>query len=114
MRRLHILRDLLEYAKLRARGFEGQHLLDFVAHPIVQLERNARLQSRLGTLERQPALQPEKLFEDQPPVRWSAISIQHAQVGVGGGEVERADSSPKVEKFQPLTHRRRKMIFQRF
>ena len=102
MRRLHVIGNFLQHAFLRAGGLERQHGFDLFAHAIVQFERNARLQSRFGALQGQAAFQPEELFEDQPPVRRSAIGIQHAEVAVRGRKVQGADGGPQVEQLEAI------------
>ena len=46
-------------------------------------------------------------------MRGCAIGVEHAEVGVRGGEVQRADGGPQIRKFQALAQCRRKMILER-
>ena len=95
-------------------GLNGSMALDLFAHAIVQFERNARLQSRLGALQRQAALQPEEFLEDQPPLRGSAIGVEHAQVAIRGGKVQRADgASSRSGSFRRSRNVGRQMILER-
>ena len=70
------------HALLRARRLERQHRLHVLAHAVVEFERDARHGARLAPLQRDAALQPEELLEDQAELRRRAEGVEQAQVGI--------------------------------
>ena len=64
MRRGHILRDLFQHTLLRPGRLEREHRLDLFAHRFIQIERDTRLATNVGSFECQATLEPEELFKD--------------------------------------------------
>ena len=76
VRRLHVGRNLLEYALLRRRRMKGQNLLDRLPRGIVDLERNTGLRFLLAAPQLQPQFDEEQFVENQPDVRRRARRLQ--------------------------------------
>src|ERR1700719_1353856 len=94
MRRLHVFSDFFQHSLLRTGGFERQHGFDSLANSVVQLECDTGLYLSFGALQRQAALEPEELFEDQPPLCRSAKGIEHPKVGTWRWKVQGLNRGP--------------------
>ena len=79
-RRGHVTRNLAQHAFLRAGGLEWQHLLDAFPHTIRKRESDARIQPRLGALQFEAALEPEKFFENQAELGWGTKCVKQTQI----------------------------------
>src|SRR6185437_7787170 len=110
MRLCHIVSDFRQHPLLRARWLERQHLLDALPHAIVKVEAYSFADPRFRALERQPAFEPEELFEDQPELRRRTKRIQQAQVFLLMRKMKFANGGIAVRQFQPLANMRGKRI----
>ncbi len=96
----HVVHNLLDDALLRLGGLERQHGLDALAHLVGDFESDAGQRPGLRAFERDAALEPEELFEDQAELRRGAECVEKAEVGIGGREVRFANGGGAVRQLQ--------------